>query len=272
MLGLLAAVTFAAGPAVPAPAFAPAFVLAAKKKKKPSSSSKEKEKPAETSEGLDLSKPEPAPAAAQDPAPAAEPSVAEEAAPPAPAASGWSLVTPHTIGASQNALEAGVGWPGVYVGYWRGILPELDVGAKVGFNWSLEGVATGIVPGMRIQVQGRYKLWDNNSMSLGVGFAPGALIYFYRSGAAGGVLLPVSATLGLPHFVNKLNLSVTLEVSFWIIPALSWALPIVAGANGEYFITDALVVFAKVRPLGIAIFPNAPYYTFEANVGVGYHL
>jgi hypothetical protein len=279
MLALLVSATVAAGPAMPAPSFAPALVLSAKKKKKAKSAdTKEKDKPAETSEGLDLSKPEAKPAPAADPAPAAETSVAEDAAPKKEEPSGWSLVTPRTVGESQNVLEAGVGWPGVYAGYWRGILGALDVGAKVGFNWSYEGVLTRIVPGMRIQAQARYLLWDNGSLSLGLGFAPGALIYFYPgSGVQGGMLLPLSATVGLPHFVNKLNLSATLEVSFFMLFAVSWALPVTVGANGEYFITDSLVVFAKVKPLGFALFPGAlgglsVFYTFEATAGVGYHL
>lgn len=268
MLGALAAVLCAASPVAPLEALAPELMLAAKKKKP-------KSKPAEeTSEGLDLS--EPAPNPAPEPAPAAEPVVAEEKPAEAVAPAGWSIVTPRTIGEAQNGIEGGVGWPGVYAGYWRGILSTFDVGAKVGFNWGYEGQVTRPVPGLRIQAQARYLFLDNDKISVGVSFSPGALIYFIPGSTRGGILLPVAGTVGL-HFLNfvaKLNLSATLEIPFFVLFGLGASIPFVAGANAEYFITDSLLVFARIRPLGIAIWTNGAgvFYTFEANVGVGYHL
>ncbi len=254
-------------------------VLAKKKKppKKPKGGTKEKEKEPlpESNEGLDLSAPEPAkspePAPAAADAPPAENVAAEagEKAPDADGASDWSLVTPDTAGAGTNLIEAGVGWPGLYASYWRGILTELDVGARVGFNWSYQGVFPGIVPGLTIQAQARYKVFDNDTISIGVSFSPGALIYFFRSGVRAGVVLPVAATVGLPNFVEKLNVSATLEIPFFV--AVTWVLPILLGANGEYFITEQLLVFAKIHA-GPAITPAGASFALDAVLGAAYKL
>jgi len=278
MLALLAAAGLVLGAAGPTAAMRDVanVVLAKKKKKKPKPAPKEKEPLPETNEGLDLSEPEPA--RSPDPSPASSEAgpregedVAAEAGEKAPDADGsdWSLVTPDTAGQGANLLEAGVGWPGVYASYWRGILTELDVGARVGFNWSYQGVLPGIVPGLAIQAQARYKVFDNDTLSIGVSFSPGALIYFFRSGMRAGVVLPVAATVGLPNFVEKLNLSATLEIPFFY--AVTWVLPILVGANGEYFITESLAAFAKIR-LGPAVSPGGAAFALEAVVGAAYKL
>lgn len=276
MVALLAALIVSAADPAAALRDVAHVVLAKKKKpKKPKAGASEKEKApaAETNEGLDLSQPEPAKTA--DPAPAAtEPppeNVAAEAGEKAAPAesSDFSLVTPDTAGAGTNLIEAGVGWPGLYASYWRGILAELDVGAKVGFNWSYQGVFPGIVPGVTIQAQARYKVFDNDTLSIGVSFSPGALIYFFRSGVRPGVVLPIAATVGLPNFVEKLNVSATLELPFFV--AVTWVLPIMLGANGEYFITDSLLVFAKVHA-GPAITPAGASFALDAVLGAAYKL
>lgn len=280
MMSLLAAVVLSAAPALEAQqAVAPLAVSAAKKKKKkPKTGAKDKDdddKPEETSEGLDLTTPDPAPTPEPAPTDNAEPVAPTEEKPAESAPSGWSLVTPRTVGAGGNVLEGGVGWPGVYVGFWRGILPELDVGAKVGFNWGYEGLVTGVLPGLRIQLAAKYLITELGGMPLGVTFQPGFLLYFFRgSGAQPGLVLPLAASLGLPNFVNKLNVSVTLEVPIFVLFNISAVIPIVVGASAEYFITDSLLAFVKLKPAGIALWTNraAPNYVFEALAGVGFHL
>ncbi|MBK7864975.1 MAG: hypothetical protein IPJ65_41530 [Archangiaceae bacterium] len=275
MLAALAAVLFAVEPATAPLHAVPQLTLAAKKKKARGGAPKEKEAPAETSEGLDLTEPAAAaPSESSDSTSSAEPSVAEEAAPTKPQSTGFSLVTPHTVGESQNALEAGVGWPGVYASYWRGLANNLDVGAKVGFNWGYEGLLARPVPGLRLQLQARFQVFDNGSLSLGVSFAPGVLLYFFPgTGLQPGVLLPLAATLGLPNFVNKLSLSARLEVPFFVIFRTGPTVPVLVGASAEYALSDALLVFVRLMPLGFAVnSAGSLFYTFEGYAGVGYHL
>ncbi len=274
MMSLLAAMVVAAADPAVALRDVTHVVLAKKKKKKPKAPPKEKAKEPlpESNEGLDLTQPEPS--KSPEPTPSSTEAPAENVAAEAgekPAAddSDWSLITPDTVGPGSNVIEAGVGWPGVYASYWRGILTELDVGAKVGFNWSYEGVFPGIVPGLRIQAQARYKVFDNDTISIGVSFSPGALIYFFRSGVRPGVVLPVAATVGLPNFVEKLNVSATLEIPFFV--AVTWVLPILLGANGEYAITDSLLVFAKIHA-GPAITPGGAAFALDAVAGAAYKL
>ena len=64
-----------------------------------------------------------------------------------------------------DLIEAGVGWPGIYAAYWRGILAPLDVGAKIAFDWSFEGQFTGIRPCLRVQVQGRYLFFESGKLT-----------------------------------------------------------------------------------------------------------
>jgi hypothetical protein len=253
-------------------------VVAAAKKKKPPPK-KDKGAPAETSEGLDLTASEPVtktPETTVDTAPPSEEVKKEEEAPAEGSASAFSVVTPITAGEGQNLIEAGVGWPGVYASYWRGILANLDAGARVQFNWSLEGQVTGrpIVPGLKIQLQGRYNIMKVWKLDLGVIFAPGFVVYFVPVfGARPGVIVPVTAVAGM-NLMEKLNLGVTLETGVVGLPNFGATIPIVLGAAAEYFLTDALVLQARIKPLGIGIWTNGAgvVYTFEALVGAAYKL
>jgi hypothetical protein len=283
MVGLLAALVVGAAPVTVVEQVGPTVLAAKKKKKKKpkgaggkASDKDDDDDEQETSEGLDLTEPTP------QPQPEPGPSSGEPVAPtetPEPAkgdAAGWSLVTPRTVGEGANVLEGGVGWPGVYAGFTRGLLKNLDVGARVGFNWGWEGVVTRITPGLRIQLVGKYLLTEIAGLPLGVSFAPGFIVYFLPGQARPGVLLPIAATLGLPSFMNKLQLAVTLEVPFWVSFGSGGAfavVPIMAGANAEYAITDSLLAFARLKPLGLAVFTSGGvFYAFEALVGVGFHL
>ncbi len=281
MIALVAAAVLSAAPVGAVRDSFTDTVLAAKKKKKkkakPSAKPDEKEEEeVETSEGLDLTEPTPAPASETSTPSSDEPVAPTEEAPPAESsAEGWSLVTPRTVGEGANVVELGVGWPGVYAGFTRGILKDLDVGARVGFNYGWEGMVTALRPGLRIQLFGKYLLTEIAGLPLGVSFAPGALIYFFPFGTVrGGLTLPIAATLGLPRFVDKLNVSVSLELPFWVLFGFGAGIPFVAGASAEYAIMDSLLVFAKVKPLGVTIFTTGPLvlYTFEALVGAAYHL
>ena len=284
MVGLLAAMVVSAAPVTVVEQVGATVVAAKKKKKKKPkpAGSKPSEKDddedeQETSEGLDLTEPTPAPAPEPAPSGNAEPVAPTETPEPASTgAAGWSLVTPRTVGEGANVLEGGVGWPGVYAGFTRGILKDLDVGARVGFNWAWEGVVTRPTPGLRIQLVGKYLLTEIAGLPLGVTFAPGFIIYFLPGQARPGVLLPVAATLGLPSFMNKLQLAVTLEVPFWVSFGSGGAfavIPIMAGASAEYALTDSLLAFARLKPLGLAVFTSGGvFYAFEALLGVGFHL
>jgi hypothetical protein len=282
MIALVAASLLSAAPVGAVRAALTDTVLAAKKKKKkrakPSAKPDEKEEEeVETSEGLDLTEPTPAPGGDTSTSSSAEPVAPnEEAAPAESSADGWSLVTPRTVGEGANVIELGAGWPGVYAGFTRGILKDLDVGARVGFNYGWEGMLTALRPGLRIQLFGKYLLTELAGLPLGLSFAPGALIYFFPLGVVrGGLTLPIAATLGLPKFVDKLNVSVTLELPFWVVFGSGVGVPFVAGANAEYAIMDSLLVFAKVKPLGLTLFAGGGllvFYTFEATVGAAYHL
>jgi hypothetical protein len=282
MLATFAALVLSTSPAVEVRHFTAQAVLAKKKKKPPkgdktSEKEKEKDKPPDTNEGLDLSGSSPPPTAettTQGGAePTTDPDVAKEAAPEAATAGGFSVVTPHTVGEGGNLVEAAVGWPGVYAGYWRGILSALDVGARVGFNWAYEGQFTKVTPGLRIQAQARYLFYDNGFLSVGVTFAPGLLVYFLPgSGAHAGVIIPITGVAGF-KIMEKLNACAMVEIPFWALGGFGAVLPIMVGGGAEYFLTDAIAIQAKVKA-GPSVWFNGAgvFFTLEGVAGVAWHL
>ena len=195
----------------------------------------------------------------------------------------WSVVTARTVGAGANALQGGIGFPGVHAQFMRGITQVLDLGARVSFNYGLEGqvacsnrVCRGgdaLPPGLRLQGVARYKFYDNGKLNLGASFAPGLLLYFPRFiGTQVGFALPVSGTLGIV-VSSAMNVGVTLELPMWILfgQSSSFVLPILMGAGFEYFITSALAVWFDLR-MGPSIWTSGvpAAFTFDGKLGVGW--
>jgi hypothetical protein len=67
---------------------------------------------------------------------------------------------------------------------------------------------------------------------------------------------------------------VTLEIPFFVVFGVSTVLPFTIGANAEYFLSDSLAVFARLKPVGVAIFLSGggAFYMLEAFVGAAYKL
>lgn len=195
----------------------------------------------------------------------------------------WSVVTARTTGAGASSLQGGLGFPGVYVQFLHGMTQVLDLGARVAFNYGVEGqvscsviVCPGgtLVPGLKLQGVARYKLYDNGKLNAGASFSPGLVMFFDRFfGTQTGFALPLAGTLGIV-VSSAMNVSVTLEVPLWIKFGRSSgvAVPLLAGAGFEYFITSALAVFFDLR-MGPTLWGgnNVPAtFTFYGNLGAGW--
>jgi hypothetical protein len=278
MLAFVAALAVAV--AVPAPPVLGAAFEGVKTKKKKKKSTgtttakdKEKDQPEETSEGLDLTAPDssgPPPSSIESP-PADSPTVTE-APPPAAPVGKWSIVTPRTVGPGNNLIEAGVGWPGLAAGYWRGILDPLDVGVHIEVNWSLEGVITNPWFGFTVQAQVKYRILEKDKLSVGASFKPGVIAYFPPARPVhAGAVFPLSVNAGYA-LMEKLNLGAFLEVPFWFLAGYATVIPILLGAGVEYSISEALNVWVAVKG-GPAIWLGSPIYGYlDAKAGIGFHL
>lgn len=195
----------------------------------------------------------------------------------------WSIVSARTVGAGANMVQGGLGFPGIYVQFLHGMTPVLDLGLRAAFNYGVEGQvscnvivcpAGALAPGLRLQGVARYKLYDNGKINAGASFAPG-LVYFHDRffGSQLGFVLPIAGTLGIV-VSSAMNVSVTLEMPLWIKFGRSSgvAVPFLAGAGFEYFISSALAVFFELR-MGPTLWGgnNAPAaFTFYGNLGAGW--
>ena len=195
----------------------------------------------------------------------------------------WSVVSARTLGEGVNIVGGGLGFPGIYAQFLHGMTGVLDLGLRFTFNYGVEGQVScspllcpggTLVPGVKIQALARYKFFDNGKLNAGASFAPGPLFFFDRFfGTQVGFAVPIAATLGIV-VSPAMNASVTVELPMWIKFGTNagLALPILAGAGFEYFITSALAAFFELR-MGPTIWAGnrvPAVFTFYGNVGVGW--
>lgn len=205
--------------------------------------------------------------------------VQHNTAPEAPVAGQlWSVVTPRTVGLNGNMVEAGLGYPGVYGQYSRGIMPTLDLGVRASVNYGVEGLTNIILPELKLQAVLKYRIMDNGKVSLGVNFAPGPLFYFPPYRTTPGFTLPVGITLGIVAS-SALNIGITFEVPLWIQFGFigSAVFPILMGGGVEYFVSSSLALWFGLR-MGPSIWTNpgaspsgaTAVFTFDGRLGVGW--
>jgi hypothetical protein len=280
VIGLLAAAVLSASDATP-PKLIPALV-AAKKKKKKSSSSKSSSN-TETSEGIDLTASEPvtktpeSTATSDSAEPVAEGEVKKEEEASDGDGPDFSVVTATTNGEGSNVIEAAVGWPGVYAGFWRGLLSNIDVGARVQFNWSPEGqllAGATIAPGFKGLLLGRMNLVKVWKADVGVEVAPGFVVYLPPGVRPiwPGVFFSV-AGLASMNVMEKLNVGVRLETGVVGIVGLGATIPIFIGGGAEYALTEQILLQARLK-VGAGIWTNGigAAFAFEGLLGAAYKL
>ena len=187
---------------------------------------------------------------------------------------GWSVLSGQTVGASQTAVVGRVGWPGLSVSLLQGVQPNLDIGARLGFNYGFEGIVTSVTPGIKVQGVLRVCLLDTARYNFGIEFAPGPLFYFFPDTQVG-LSLPVSLAFGIPAgsaVMLNLGLDFPLFVMFGTYGRV--VLPVLVGAGAEYTIDQRLSVNFGVR-MGPGINASGPRNTpfvLHALVGVALKL
>lgn len=184
----------------------------------------------------------------------------------------WSVVGAKTLAPGGNALEASVGYPAISAGFLRGISPGINVGARVGFGYGVEGMFRETAPGLRLQGLLKLRLLDSGKVSLALTAEPGFLYYSsFLQGARVGLTLPVGLRLGIAAS-SAIAVALLVDLPMWVEFGLfgGFNLPILTGGGVEYFITSQFAAFFRAR-IGPTIRTGRPAeVTFESSLGIGY--
>lgn len=202
--------------------------------------------------------------------------LAAAAAPEAPSATtatregqAWSVIGGRLAGNGANVFDLRAGWPGVSVGYARGLGPA-EVGGRVGFTYATEGVTSRLGPGGKFQALGRLRLVDGDVFSLALAFEPGLTVAADRFGLTGwGLALPLAVRAGIAAS-SAFGVGLAFEVPIWVnLSARGVTLPLTAGVGVEYFLSSTMCAFAQVR-MGPALRLDvgSAEFALEAVVGV----
>ena len=184
----------------------------------------------------------------------------------------WSVVGPKTVAPGANVLEAWAGYPSISAGYLRGISSGLNVGARVGFVYGVEGMLRDSAPGLRVQGVFKLRLLDSGRVSMGLTFDPGVLYYAsYLQGARWGITFPVGFRLGIAAS-SALSVAVLVDLPMWVEFGTfgGFNLPILTGGGVEYFITSQLAVFVRARIGPTIRTGRQAEVTLDAALGIGY--
>lgn len=197
---------------------------------------------------------------------------AEPSAPAVAAGQRWSVVGALTAGTGGNVVEGGLGWPGLYASYSRGLTSNFDLGVRVTFNYGLEGLVTRVLPGAKLQGLVKFRVVESGQLSVAITFEPGPLFAIDRfNNSLIGFALPVGFRMGIA-VSSAITLGFSLDVPLWVQFGGGGGVnvPILPGLGLEYFIKSELVAFFKTR-MGPSIRPGgALELAFDAHLGVGY--
>jgi len=188
-----------------------------------------------------------------------------------PLGQSWSIVGPKTIEPNGNVLEIAAGWPGLSAGYYRGVAPGLNLGARVGFVYGVEGMIHYVEPGFKAQVLLKWRLLEADRLSIGVTFEPGPFFHApYFGGTVAGFSLPIGFRLGIAAS-SAINVAVLVDLPMWVSfgPGADFNVPVLTGVGLEYFVSSTLGLFfrARVGPT-IRASSGTAELTFEGSLGV----
>jgi len=185
----------------------------------------------------------------------------------------WSVIGAKTLAPGANSFEAYAGYPSISAGYLRGVAPGINLGARVGFVYGVEGMFREAGPGFKAQGLVKFRLLDSGMVSMGVVVEPGVLFHSsFLQGGRWGLTLPVGFRLGIAAS-SALQVAITVDVPMWVEFGTfgGFNLPILTGGGVEYFISSDFAAFARAR-IGptIRTLGRPTEVTFEGVIGVGY--
>jgi len=199
----------------------------------------------------------------------------------APAVGSWT--NGGMIGAGTGAFYGTAGFPGLNIGYLRGLSDTLDAGGRFSFQYGGEGSTSA--PALGLKLAGDLKLKLDLNLPYGtitVRALPGIGLYFPQGFSIFLLQVPVEAALGflvMPNLLAHVSLQVPFAVAFWSGLGVSFSsmqLPFLFGGGVELKIDQALSVTGQLH-MGpyVGIFfggPNATSFGLDAQIGVTYRL
>jgi hypothetical protein len=183
------------------------------------------------------------------------------------------------MGAGNAAVAGQVGVPGISATLLEGIADQLDLGARVGFNYFFEDMVgsnvpregTSTVPGLRLQGVARINLIDQARLGLGLEFAPGPIFYFRPAGTRYGLAIPVDLRAGIP-VGSAILVNAGIDVNMFAdFTDHYFAVPLLFGGGAEYFIDRDLAATFNLK-MGPVLRSNGfdTEFGLEALVGIAY--
>ncbi len=185
---------------------------------------------------------------------------------------GWSTMAGQTVGESRTVLTGQAAFPGITAGLLRGVHSRVDVGARVSFNYGVEGSIRTIAPELKLQAVGRALLYGSPRVNLGVEFAPGVLTVV-QDPQVWALSLPVALTVGIP-VGSALQLHAALECPLWFdFEKLHLRVPVLAGGGAEYFLDRNLALTLNLR-MGptLQTWEGTGAFTLQTLLGVAWRL
>ncbi|MGC4122686.1 MAG: hypothetical protein QM765_50570 [Myxococcales bacterium] len=214
---------------------------------------------------------------------------------PAPAATssgggGW-LLGGSTVGAGQNYFLGEFGWPGLNLSLIHGMSEKFDLGGTFSFVYGFEGVPR-IAPGIKLNAILKLNLVKQAKFSLGLRLNPGFTVYFPTSAEVRtrlfykpdkktmfGIQFPLELLVGIPVISSlAINIGVSLPMILFIVPEVSFVMPIQPGFGLEYKVDNSLSLTLDTR-YGVSIFivdkPSSVLstpteFSFRAQFGLSY--
>jgi len=200
----------------------------------------------------------------------------------AAASAGWT--NGGMLGADTGGFYGLLGFPGMSVGYLRGVSESLDVGGRFSFNYGGEGVPS-LNLGVGFKVAGDVKLKLDPGLPFGaftLRALPGIHVLFPPGFTFFNLALPVELALGVPiapnllvHVSVEAPLAIGLWTGFGVSPTVA-QVPVLFGGGGEFKVDRALSLHAQLHigPYVQIIFGGATttYFAFDSLLGITYRL
>jgi len=198
----------------------------------------------------------------------------------AASAGGWT--NGGMVGAGNGALYATVGFPGLSIGYLRGVSDTLDAGGRFIFNYGGEGKPADAWLGIKVAGDAKLKVDPGLPVTLTLRVLPGLGLYFPQGFNIVFLQLPVEVALGIPvsrDVMAHASVEVPLGLGFWNgFGVAIWAaqIPVLIGGGVEIKLDQALSITGQLHmgPHVEIVFGGitSTQFGMDALVGLTYRL
>jgi hypothetical protein len=198
------------------------------------------------------------------------------------AANAGSWTNGGMAGAGAGALYATVGFPGLSIGYLRGLSDSLDAGGRFIFNYGGEGKPADTWLGIKVAGDAKLKVDLGLPATLTLRALPGLGLYFPQGFNIVFLQLPVEAALGIPVTRDVLayaSVEVPLGLGLWNgFGAAYWVaqIPVLIGGGVEIKLDQAVSITGQLHlgPYVDIAFGGitSTQFAMDALVGVTYRL